>query len=178
MVITPNRPRQRVSPSPTGNNSALHVANGEITAARVSGIAKYSNQKEQPQYSFTVSSQEPIENYSPKWNSTSRNQCRRHWGTCYQRSMIFFLIFIVLVTAALSAFIRTEPMFMSSISLEGPSRSLTGNRYDSIDSENIGLESIDTDVVDQIDISDNPHPRIVWLMSFPNRYVKLCIGLT
>jgi hypothetical protein len=160
-AINPSRPRQRVSPSPTGKDS-LHT-NSDIAT-------RYVDRKEQQQpcvYSST--SQLPIENCLPK--RQPRNHGLLHWSTCYMQQLVIFLILIVLVSAALTTYIHTAPAFLktSDYSLEVPSRSLLWKVQNT--SSNQYPDIFETETLDQLHVSDNPHPRIVWLMSFPNRYV-------
>ena len=175
MAITPSRPRQRVSPSPTGKDSLL--ANGNSTvSSRANGSSRHGDRKEQQQCTLlVVASQHSIENFATKRPSSSRNRCCLYWcNTCYKQRMAVFLTFIVLASTALSVYIRTAPMFrsISDISLEDPRRSLLLK----IDDSNYP-ENTPTGTFDQHNVSDNPHPRIVWLMSFPNRYVIYCYYL-
>jgi hypothetical protein len=160
MAITPNRPRQRVSPSPTGKDSLL--INGESTATRANGSTRLVDRKEQQQaYSSSSSSQSSSDFFLPKRPSSSRDHDFLHWYTCYKQQAVAFLVVLVILTAALSIFMRT------ALSLEVPSRSLSWKIH-----ESSYLKNIENKTLDQLHINDNPHPKIVWLMSFPNRYVK------
>lgn len=160
---SPNRPRQRISPSPTGKDcSVLH---GDIPTPRSNGM-KFVDRKDQPHYSYVALTQPAIENYSPKGELSARNQCHRHASTNCQK-IVALLIMIVLVVTALSFLIPTTPILnTNSNSLMGirASRSLTLKMDGRKDSTNTATSH-------HFSNGDNPSPRIVWLMSFPNRYV-------
>ena len=163
MVInpSPNRPRQRVSPSPIGKDSLLRI--GDITTSRGNGM-KFGDRKDQLQHSVLASPQATIENYLPKREHTSRNQCHRK-SSISCKKVAATLTLIVSVLKALSLFMHNTSIFnnTSSTLLElNASRSLTLQK-DSINHHKI------TETLHKVSNSDNPSPRIVWLMSFPNR---------
>ena len=173
-VTSPRRPRQRVSPSPTGKDSRL--VHGDITSSRAVRT-KFGERKDQHQNSHSaLSSQQPLENCSAKRTSIFRDHGCQHSGKCYKQQIAIVLVFsVVLVAATLSLLLRTAPLIIDSANISSdmyPSRSLLVKNHDGTN------DSTNTDTLDQIDDSDNPHPRIVWLMSFPNRYIIDCIVRT
>ena len=166
---SPNRPRQRISPSPTGKD-CLQL-NRDIPTLRSNGM-KFGDRKDLQQYSYAALPQPATENYSPKGELSSRNQGHRHAST-YCKQVVAVLTLIVLVVTALSFFIPTAPIFNTNLnSLLGirASRSLTLK----MDGRSVYTN---TDTSHQFSNSDNPSPRIVWLMSFPNRYVLDSVAL-
>ncbi len=170
-TLSPGRPRQRLSPvSPPGKDSLLlingdHIMNG---ISRAGSGMKCGDRKDQPHFSYSISSSQPaMENYSPKRTPSLRHYCHRHRSTCNRKRAVVVIVFTVLLGVALILLMGTATIFnndTSNVLLQyHPSRSLTWNMGDNNNRQNIGDSNHFSD-------GDNPSPRIVWLMSFPNRY--------
>jgi hypothetical protein len=161
---SPNRPRQRVSPSPTGKDCSL--LHGDIPTSTIRGNGMtFGDRKDQLQYSYAASPQ-AIENYSSKRQLSSRNQCHRYPSALY-KTVAAILILIALASVALNFFMHTAPIFHENANILlgiHASRSLMLK----MDGKNFHTNA---DALRQFNNGDNPSPRIVWLMSFPNRYV-------
>ena len=175
-TLSPGRPRQRLSPvSPIGKDSSLlinsgdHIMNG--TSRSGSSGMKCCDRKDPPHFSYSISSssssQPAMENYSPKRTPSLRHYCHRHVSNCNRKSAVLVIVLITLLGVAFIIFMGAATFFnydTSDVLLQyHPSRSLTWNMGDNNDQQKLGTSNHFSD-------GDNPSPRIVWLMSFPNRY--------
>jgi hypothetical protein len=164
MTVITMFPRQRLSTSPSRKNNPTVHGNCASRTTPLQGESRNTLQKN----SSSPSLRYAMENLSTKGNPQTQNQQIRSWLSFYIQCVIMS-IFLVTMIALLNILTRTRAIMNDIIhdtSSIPSSRSLQAQREGG--SKHQELSTFHP----QFNDVDNASPRIVWLMSFPNRYIK------